>query len=55
MIAAVCGDTMIWKPSSLTPLCAIAVQNIVDKVMNAHGLKGVFTLAIGSGSTIGER
>jgi aldehyde dehydrogenase (NAD+) len=55
MIAAVCGDTMVWKPSSLTPLCAIAVQNIVDKVTKAHGIEGVFTLAIGSGSKIGER
>jgi len=32
LIAAVCGDVMIWKPSSQTPLCAIAVQNIVDRV-----------------------
>ncbi len=55
MIAAVCGDTMVWKPSSLTPLCAIAVQNIVNKVMDAHGLRGVFCLTIGRGSTIGER
>ena len=55
MIAAVCGDTMIWKPSSLTPLCAIAVQNIVNSVMDAHGLRGVFSLAIGRGSTVGER
>jgi aldehyde dehydrogenase (NAD+) len=55
MIAAVCGDTMVWKPSSLTPLCAVAVQNIVNKVMDAHGLRGVFCLTIGRGSTIGER
>ena len=32
MIAAVCGDTMVWKPSSKTPLTAIAVQNIVNRV-----------------------
>jgi aldehyde dehydrogenase (NAD+) len=55
MIAAVCGDTMVWKPSSLTPLCAIAVQNIVNKVTDAHGLRGVFCLTIGRGSTVGER
>ncbi|MBD3160975.1 MAG: aldehyde dehydrogenase family protein, partial [Candidatus Eisenbacteria bacterium] len=55
MIAAVCGDTMIWKPSSLTPLCAIATQNIVNRVMDAQGLHGVFNLAIGRGSTIGEK
>ena len=33
MIAAVCGDTMIWKPSSSTPLTAVAVQNLVNEVM----------------------
>ncbi len=55
MIAAVCGDTMVWKPSSLTPLCAVAVQNIVNRVTDAHGLRGVFNLTIGRGSTVGER
>ena len=55
MIAAVCGDTMAWKPSSKTPLCAIAVQHIVNRVMKAHGLTGIFTIVVGKGSTIGER
>jgi aldehyde dehydrogenase (NAD+) len=55
MIAAVCGDTMVWKPSSKTPLCAIAVQHIVNRVMRKRDLKGVFTLVIGRGSIIGER
>jgi aldehyde dehydrogenase (NAD+) len=55
MIAAVCGDTMVWKPSSKTPLCAIAVQHIINGVMKAHDLTGIFTLVIGRGSSIGER
>jgi aldehyde dehydrogenase (NAD+) len=55
MIAAVCGDTMVWKPSSKTPLSAIAVQHIVNKVMKAHNQEGIFTLVIGSGPTVGER
>jgi aldehyde dehydrogenase (NAD+) len=55
MIAAVCGDTMIWKPSSKTPLCAIAVQHICNRVMKANGVEGVFNLCIGRGSSIGER
>ena len=55
MIAAVCGDTMIWKPSSKVPLCAIAVQKICDKVMKANDCQGVFNLVVGRGSTIGER
>jgi len=55
MIAAVCGDTMVWKPSSKVPLCGIAVQHIVNRVMKQHDLSGVFTIVIGKGSTIGER
>jgi aldehyde dehydrogenase (NAD+) len=55
MIAAVCGDTMIWKPSSKTPLCAIAVHNIIDKVLKANNADGVMNLAIGRGSEIGEK
>jgi len=54
-LAAVCGDTMIWKPSSKTPLTAVAVQNIANRVMQANGLSGVFNLVIGRGSEVGER
>ena len=39
-IAAVCGNVSIWKPSSKTPLTAIAVQNICNKVLENHGYKG---------------
>ncbi|GAB4538632.1 MAG: aldehyde dehydrogenase family protein [Anaerolineae bacterium] len=53
-IAAVCGDTMIWKPSSITPLTAIAVQHITNQVSRDHGLDGVFNLAIGTGREVGE-
>ena len=55
MIAAVCGDTMVWKPSSKTPLCGIAVQHIVNGVMKRHDLHGIFTLIVGKGSVVGER
>lgn len=55
MIAAVCGDTMVWKPSSETPLTAIAVQNIVNRVLSANGLSGIMNLCIGPGRTVGER
>jgi aldehyde dehydrogenase (NAD+) len=54
MIAAVCGDTMIWKPSHQTPLVAIAVQKLCDQVMRDHGLQGVFNLVVGDGRTVGE-
>jgi len=55
MIAAVCGDTVLWKPSSDTPLTAIAVQKICNRVLERHGWRGVFSLVIGKGSEIGER
>lgn len=53
-IAAVCGDTVIWKPSLLTPLCAIAVQHIVNRVAADHNAHGVMNLVIGSNEHIAE-
>jgi aldehyde dehydrogenase (NAD+) len=53
-LAAICGDTVIWKPSSYTPLCAVAVTHIANKVMADHGISGVFNLTIGSGREVGE-
>jgi aldehyde dehydrogenase (NAD+) len=55
MIAAVCGDTMVWKPSSKTPITAIAVQNIVNRVLKENNLEGVMNLVVGTGRTIGEQ
>ncbi len=54
MIAAVCGDTMVWKPSLLTPLTAIAVHETVESVMRRHDLEGVFELVIGTDEQVGE-
>ncbi len=54
-IAAVCGDTMIWKPSPTTPLTAIALQRLCNRVMAKHGVAGVFNLIIGANDAIGER
>ncbi len=54
-IAAVCGNVSIWKPSSKTPLTAIAVQNICNNVLKRNGYRGIFNLVIGSGSVIGEK
>ncbi|MCB9454411.1 MAG: aldehyde dehydrogenase family protein [Anaerolineaceae bacterium] len=48
-IAAVAGDTMVWKPSELTPLTAIATQHIANEVAADHGLHGIFNLVIGGG------
>ncbi len=53
-IAAACGDPVLWKPSSQVPLCGIAVQNIANRVMADHGLRGVFNLVIGTGREVGD-
>jgi aldehyde dehydrogenase (NAD+) len=55
LIALVCGDTVVWKPSLKTPLCAVAVQQICDRVLDRHGWKGVLNLVIGADDVIGER
>jgi len=52
LIAAVCGDCVLWRPSSETPLTAIATQKICNRVLDRHGLKGVFNLVIGPSGDI---
>ncbi|MCK6579823.1 MAG: aldehyde dehydrogenase family protein [Anaerolineae bacterium] len=49
-LAAICGDTMIWKPSELTPLSALAVQRIANQISADFGVDGVFNLVIGGGA-----
>ncbi|MDH3308113.1 MAG: aldehyde dehydrogenase family protein, partial [Acidimicrobiia bacterium] len=52
-IAAVCGDPVIWKPSSLTPLTAIATTKIAAEVMAGSGFEAVFSLVVGD-RTVGS-
>ncbi len=55
MIATVCGDVNLWKPSSKTPLTAIAVQNILAPVIRENSLpEGLFSIIVGRGSDVGE-
>ncbi|MCB2211312.1 aldehyde dehydrogenase family protein [bacterium] len=54
-LATVCGDPVVWKPSSEVPLTAIAVQNIANDVAKKHGYEGIFNLVIGKGRVVGER
>jgi len=54
-LAVICGDPVIWKPSSETPLTAIAVQHIANEVQKAHGYEGIFNLVVGRGRSVGER
>ena len=55
LIAIVCGNVVVWKPSPKTPLCAIAVQRLCEKVLARHGWTGVSNLVIGQNDVVGER
>jgi aldehyde dehydrogenase (NAD+) len=54
MVAAVCGDAVIWKPSIKASLTAIATHRVCDAVMQKHGFGGVFGLVIGDDADVGE-
>ena len=54
MLAAVCGDTMVWKPSLKAPLTAIATHRICADVLAKHGFAGVMGLVIGDDAVVGE-
>ncbi len=45
-IAAICGNTVIWKPSPKTSLCAVAVQHICNRVCESFGYRGIFSLLV---------
>jgi aldehyde dehydrogenase (NAD+) len=48
MLACVCGNAVIWKPSPKTPLSALAAAHLADRVVDELGLPPVFSLAIGA-------
>ncbi|MCX7387480.1 MAG: aldehyde dehydrogenase family protein [Planctomycetota bacterium] len=54
-LATVCGDTMIWKPSPMTPLTAIAVQHLCNDLMSDHKIDGLFNLTIGTNEHVAQR
>ena len=54
-VAAVAGDSMIWKPSEITPLTAIATTRIAQKVLEANNAPPIFNLVIGDRIEVGER
>lgn len=54
-LAWICGNTCIWKPSEKTPLCAVAVQNLIAEVFSQNNVpEGVACLIIGD-RHIGEK
>lgn len=51
MLALICGDVFVWKPSSKTPICGVACQNIISKVLKANNLpEGISSLVLGNES-----
>jgi aldehyde dehydrogenase (NAD+) len=55
MLALIAGDTVIWKPSSKAPLCALATMGIVGQVLRDNQLPdGILNVVIGSGAEVGE-
>jgi aldehyde dehydrogenase (NAD+) len=54
-LAAVCGDSSLWKPSSQTPLTAMATIKIAERICRANNVDpAIFSLVIGDGATLGE-
>jgi aldehyde dehydrogenase (NAD+) len=55
-LAAVCGDASVWKPSEKTPLTAIAVMKIAERVCRETGADpAIFSLLIGDRKTVGQK
>ncbi len=54
-LAAVAGDVVVWKPSSKTPLTAIATMNIIGEVLKKNNVpEGVFNLVVAKSSVMGD-
>jgi len=55
MLALVCGDTVVWKPSSKVMLCSIAVHNIIADVLKANDVpEGTVCLVAGNSKNVGD-
>jgi len=54
-LAAICGNVSVWKPSPKTPLTALAVQHICNRVMETNGLPPIFQMFIDGGTELATR
>jgi aldehyde dehydrogenase (NAD+) len=54
-LAAICGNVSVWKPSPKTPLTALAIQHLCNRVMQAAGLPPIFQLFIDPGTELATR
>src|SRR5437763_11596714 len=55
LLSAVCGNATVWKPSPKTPLAAIAVQHLCNRIIAELDLPPIFTLLIDAGRDAGAR
>lgn len=54
MIAWVCGDTCVWKPSEKTPLCSIACQHIINEVFARNNVPDGVSCVVNGGAGVGQ-
>lgn len=54
MLAWVCGDVCIWKPSEKTPLCGIACQHIIEQVFKKNAVPEGVSCLVQGGRELGE-
>lgn len=54
LLAAICGNSVIWKPSSKTPFCAIAIQHLCNQITSAMNAPPIFNLCITPDNTLAE-
>ena len=54
-LGAICGNVSVWKPSPKTPLTALAVQHICNRVMETNGLPPIFQMFIDGGTELATR
>ncbi len=55
MLAAICGNATIWKPSPKGVLCCVAVQNIANRALQDHGYPPIFLSFMENGNTLAEK
>jgi aldehyde dehydrogenase (NAD+) len=55
LLGAVCGNACVWKPSPKTPLTALAVQQLCNRVMHSAGLPPIFQLFVDAGTALATR
>ncbi|MEM7306946.1 MAG: aldehyde dehydrogenase family protein [Planctomycetota bacterium] len=55
MLAYVCGDSCVWKPSPDAALCSIGLVNVVRPVLEREGFGGLASLLVGPGETVGQK